>query len=780
MDPEATRREFLEQVRLRKLALEAERKKNEQQNPKSTMEPENSSSEESSHKIISGSDTRPEEVSQDISEPAIDSSTDNIVPKDTEETTAMDRSSLTSSTSAQAEVKNSEETNVDMINSTEHAKEGSGTNKSADLEPSYEEALEALLKKPESTLTFSDRLKLKKLRQKVEESKQVQEQSSSDKSTVTTGTDLEEVENVSEEKKQELDTKIEPEATEQESASTDAGDTVLAMNSLSYFLRQISVANNIDDPYTFSYPEDVIKPDEKYRRATTKYTYGPLFLLQFKDKVQYVPDILWNKSIGSKIVIPPGSGPGSRSKSNRSMSSRSSSTRMGDDRMGSRSSSKRKSRRNESERSNRKDRSGRNSGRPYGNDEPSIPKEDVAPLVPSANRWVPKSRAGKSDEQKLAPDGVTELLGSDAVEKKSKSLLNKLTLEKFDRISEEIINVANQSQWEDDGKTLKIVIQQIFFKACDEPHWSSMYAQLCGKFVKDINPEIKDKENEGRVGPKLVLHYLVDRCHKEFEKGWADKLPTNADGSVVEAEMLSEEYYQAAAAKRRGLGLIRLIGHLYCLNLLTVKMIFECFRRLMKDLSNDPSEEILESTVELLETVGAQFEVDKIVNGDMVFPGSALLDSLFDIIDSIIQENKITSRIKFKLIDVKELRDKKRWNDKKKDNGPKTIQQIHAEEEEKARIAQMNSRNGSRSNSRRSNFSRGDRGMGMNMGMGSRQSSRRGKEPLASRDSFISTRTYSPVHSQRTPVQKEDPIPSTPSSTNMFDALMAGEDTDEE
>ena len=217
------------------------------------------------------------------------------------------------------------------------------------------------------------------------------------------------------------------------------------------------------------------------------------------------------------------------------------------------------------------------------------------------SRWVPKSKVKKT-EKKFAPDGVTELLDKEEVERKMKSLLNKLTLEKFDPISSEILTIAEQSKWETTGETLSLVIEQIFLKACDEPHWSSMYAQLCGKVVKELNPDIIDENNEGKKGPMLVLHYLVDRCHTEFQKGWTDKLPTNEDGSPLEPEMMSDEYYQAASAKRRGLGLVRFIGYLYRLNLLTGKMMFECFRRLMKDLTDNPSEDILESVVELLTT----------------------------------------------------------------------------------------------------------------------------------------------------------------------------------
>ncbi|CAI6487706.1 ALI_HP2_G0016870.mRNA.1.CDS.1 [Saccharomyces cerevisiae] len=180
------------------------------------------------------------------------------------------------------------------------------------------------------------------------------------------------------------------------------------------------------------------------------------------------------------------------------------------------------------------------------------------------------------------------------------------------------------------------------------------------------------------------------RCHAEFDKGWTDKLPTNEDGTPLEPEMMSEEYYAAASAKRRGLGLVRFIGF-------------------------------------------------PIPTGQATLEGSQLLDSLFGILDNIIETAKISSRIKFKLIDIKELRHDKNWNSDKKDNGPKTIQQIHEEEERQRQL-----KNNSRSNSRRTNNS-------------SNRHSFRRDAPPASKDSFITTRTYSQRNSQRAPPPKEEP-----------------------
>lgn len=535
-------------------------------------------------------------------------------------------------------------------------------------------------------------------------------------------------------------------------------------------LEQVSKAHPIEDIYDFKYPDGIERPDVKYKRPHVRYSYGPAFLLQFQSKINVVADEDWQSKVGSKIVIPPGMGKlkqgnkfgsGTGNKMGSFADMRSASLRNMEGRGNSRNSSRRKSKRSDDRRSNMSSYvSRRDRERQDNRDDEKF--KDVAPLVPSANRWVPKSKAGKT-EKRLAPDGVTELLDKEAVEKKMKSLLNKLTLEKFDRLSQEILDVVNQSQWEEACETLILGIEQIFYKACDEPHWSSMYAQLCGKMVKDINPEIKDKNNEGKSAPMLVLHYLVARCHTEFEKGWTDKLPTNPDGSPLEPELMSDEYYQAAAAKRRGLGLVRFIGYLYRLNLLTGKMMFECFRRLMRDLTDNPSEEILESVVELLNTVGAQFEKDTFRTAKASLEGSTLLDSLFSILQDIIDTGNITSRIKFKLLDVKELRNKKHWNSDRKESGPKTIQQIH-EEDQRERMLKSNSRVNSRRHVNNSNSNR--------------NYSRR--EPsMNSRESFISHRASSSRVSQRQQKQNKEDIPSTPSATNMFDALMDHNEEDE-
>mgnify|MGYP003365663018 CR=1 FL=1 len=559
----------------------------------------------------------------------------------------------------------------------------------------------------------------------------------------------------------------------QETKTGDSTDTTEDSNRLTIteMLERLKNVPAIENVYDFAYPEPFKPSETQYKKEHLKYTYGPLFLLQFKDRVNAIPDSEWIESTKSKIVIPVGTNSRMKGRDN---SKRNQSMRNNDDRMTSRDSSRRQSKRFDDRRSNRtaytsrrdRERAGMNTNR-EGNSAHEKPKEEVAPFVPTANRWVPKSRQKKT-EKKFAPDGVTELLTEEEVISKMKSLLNKLTLEKFDTISSDILDIGNLSKWETKGETLQTVIQQIFNKATDEPYWSSMYAQLCGKLVKELDPEITDGDQPGKSGPKLILHYLVDICHTEFEKGWIDKLPTNEDGSPLEPEMMSDEYYEAAKAKRRGLGLVRFIGFLYRLNLLSGKMMFECFRRLMKDLTDNPSEEVLESVIELLTTVGEQFESDSFNVGKGTLEGSVLLDSLFGIMNNIINEDKVSSRIKFKLVDIKELREDKNWNSEKKDAGPKTIQEIHREDEiarqlKNSRTPTQRRGTNNQYNNNNSNYSRQN-----NYG-----TNRNRRD--APRDSFTAARTSSSRYNRRSTPAKEEQK-SQPVQTNRFSALMHDND----
>ncbi|KAM9900538.1 hypothetical protein OXX79_005069 [Metschnikowia pulcherrima] len=454
---------------------------------------------------------------------------------------------------------------------------------------------------------------------------------------------------------------------------------------LSSYFERVKTAEPIDDPFSFSYPYPLTGVDARWKSGAKKYRYDPQFLLQFGDFVQYPIDDAWKEKLESLGIVSNrrSSGGPSRMNSNR-MGSQSQGgrfngsvpSRLGqfNDRQNSRSGSKR---RGGSGGGNPRDRSLRNRGqskRGREQEEPPKPAEEVKPLVPSANRWVPRSRA-KTTEVKYAPDGSV-LLEPEDIERKVNSALNKLTLEMFEPITEDLLKIGKQSIWEDDAKTIKQVISLTFAKACDEPYWSSVYAQFCAKMLKEVPDEVKDvntltKNGEPATGGDLARRILLATCQVEYEKGWVDKLPTNEDGSPLEPEMMSEEYYVMAAAKRRGLGLVKFIGNLYILNMLNDQVILHCLRDQSKNLV-DPSEDSLENLAQLIKTVGPRFEATE--------RNRAALNLVYDNIQQILDNCKLSSRIKFMLMDLQDLR-RSSWKSMKQDAGPKTIKEIHNEAE---------------------------------------------------------------------------------------------------
>lgn len=278
----------------------------------------------------------------------------------------------------------------------------------------------------------------------------------------------------------------------------------------------------------------------------------------------------------------------------------------------------------------------------------------------SENGWAPSVIAG-------APQA--DLSSPEMVQRKVKALLNKLTLERFDSISNQILEWANKSVDETDGRILRQVIALIFEKATDEATWSEMYARLCRKLMEQVSTDVRDetvKTADGTpvAGGALFRKYLLNRCQEDYENGWKNKEAASAAAKhkeaddkakkdandaakkeaeesgkepAQEAELLSDEYYAAQKAKRRGLGLVRFIGELYRLQMLTERIMHECIKKLLANTEN-PEEEDVESLCRLLTTVGKALDTPK---------ARAHMDVYFSRMDMIAKSPKISSRMRF-------------------------------------------------------------------------------------------------------------------------------------
>ncbi|ODV88817.1 hypothetical protein CANCADRAFT_13514, partial [Tortispora caseinolytica NRRL Y-17796] len=264
----------------------------------------------------------------------------------------------------------------------------------------------------------------------------------------------------------------------------------------------------------------------------------------------------------------------------------------------------------------------------------------------SENRWKPRRQA-EAEGEKIEEKTESGLMAPEMVRRKVKGLLNRLTPDNLPGISKLILEIADQSRFEKDGRTLQQILELTFDKACDEPHWSQTYADFCNIMLRNISPEITadgvyDKNGQPVVGGALFRRYLLMRCQQNFEKGCggtADEI----EAAKLEAQKASDEYYRLAAIKRRGLGLVRFIGELYTLGMVSETVVNGCIKQLLGHITN-PREEEVESACHLILTAGAPFQSKQ----------PQRMAVYIDRLDKLKDSPELSQKLKFKILDVLE------------------------------------------------------------------------------------------------------------------------------
>ncbi|XP_030599863.1 eukaryotic translation initiation factor 4 gamma 1 [Archocentrus centrarchus] len=257
--------------------------------------------------------------------------------------------------------------------------------------------------------------------------------------------------------------------------------------------------------------------------------------------------------------------------------------------------------------------------------------------------------------------------------KRVRSILNKLTPQKFQQLMKQVTELTIDTE-----ERLKGVIDLTFEKAISEPDFSVAYANMC-RCLMGLRVEIPDKPGATVNFRKLLLN----RCQKEFEKDKDDdeifekkQKELEAASGEEEKQRLIEELEEAKdKARRRSLGNIKFIGELFKLKMLTEVIMHDCIVKLLKN----HDEESLECLCRLLSTIGKDLDFEK---------AKPRMDQYFNQMEKIIKERKTTSRIRFMLQDVLDLR-RNNWVPRRGDQGPKTIDQIHKDAELEEHREQM-------------------------------------------------------------------------------------------
>ncbi|XP_041751874.1 eukaryotic translation initiation factor 4 gamma 1a isoform X2 [Coregonus clupeaformis] len=288
---------------------------------------------------------------------------------------------------------------------------------------------------------------------------------------------------------------------------------------------------------------------------------------------------------------------------------------------------------------------------------------------PTVKKAVTQGRgAAPEDEESDDPEQAK----TQELFKRVRSILNKLTPQMFQQLMKQVTELTIDTE-----ERLKGVIDLIFEKAISEPNFSVAYANMC-RCLMGLKVPTTDK-------PGVTVNFrklLLNRCQKEFEKDQDDDVIFEAKQKEMEAAKEEEKAGLKAEleeakdkARRRSLGNIKFIGELFKLKMLTEAIMHDCIVKLLKN----HDEESIECLCRLLSTIGKDLDFEK---------AKPRMDQYFTQMDKIIKEKKTSSRIRFMLQDVIDLR-RSGWVPRRGEQGPKTIDQIHKEAEQEEQMQQI-------------------------------------------------------------------------------------------
>ncbi|XP_068619997.1 eukaryotic translation initiation factor 4 gamma 3-like isoform X2 [Battus philenor] len=259
--------------------------------------------------------------------------------------------------------------------------------------------------------------------------------------------------------------------------------------------------------------------------------------------------------------------------------------------------------------------------------------------------------------------------------KKFRGILNKLTPQKFDTLMEKVktLEINNQSR-------LQGIIDLVFQKAIDEPNFSEAYANMCNKLTT-IKVPADNAPSDQYVNFRALI---ISKCQNQFVTEKVDENILKLEKEVYECtdpvkkkELQSLLEEENRKVRMKSVGNVRFIGELYKLKMLTSKIMVYCMNYLVDKLE----EEKLECLCKLLTTIGEQVESEVKEQLEVVFK------RMQEIVEK--KSNKISSRVRFMIKDVIELR-QRRWVVKSVvDSQPKMMDQIQKEADQQQRHIEL-------------------------------------------------------------------------------------------
>lgn len=232
----------------------------------------------------------------------------------------------------------------------------------------------------------------------------------------------------------------------------------------------------------------------------------------------------------------------------------------------------------------------------------------------AADSWVAKQRARATIE-----DDDAKVIRS------IRSILNKLTIEKFDSLFCQLVACGIRTPHH-----IAVLITELFEKATTQHQFIPMYAELCVKLAR--NSQIA----HAAEGADNFRRLLLDQCQKVFEQ--VLEPPDAEDTSEEESQMMR---------KKRALGNMKLIGELLVNGMLSSSLLGECGNMLLD--GRETCSEALECLAALLMAAGEAFDTKG-------WQGHDDLEAIFSKMDKLTADKATPPRVRFLLRDVLDVR----------------------------------------------------------------------------------------------------------------------------
>eukprot|EP00731_Ephydatia_muelleri_P015450 Em0008g1170a len=231
--------------------------------------------------------------------------------------------------------------------------------------------------------------------------------------------------------------------------------------------------------------------------------------------------------------------------------------------------------------------------------------------------------------------------------RKFQSILNKLTLQNFEKLADQTLQLKINTE-----ERLRGVIDKIFTKSLEEgkvTKFISSYAKLCcvlaALAVETINAE-------GKPETITFRRLLLSQCQQEFEKDKQEDEERETMQKGVETTETEEKRKQRQmepeaaemASRHRSLGNIKFIGELYKLQMFPESTLHSYMVQL---LLSSPDEQSLEFFAALITATGKELD-----RGE----AKSRINQYLSRVNDIVESGKTSKRIRFVLQDVVELR----------------------------------------------------------------------------------------------------------------------------